>query len=144
MTVVLLQTIGLFHQKLDQRISSNVYHSMLIIVSHCMVMYIWIYSNPQYTDDLMHWLNFSHRRMGPSRYNQLTVNRRSLERVGKPRNYQTVQRDSPTYPTLWLIHRFFSVLFLSYLLDCYQSLHVLLPGLAPCITRQWKWHHLWG
>jgi hypothetical protein len=32
-TVVLLQTIGLFHQKADQRISSNVYHDMLVMAS---------------------------------------------------------------------------------------------------------------
>jgi len=31
--VVLLQTIGLFHQKFDQRVSSNVYHGMLVMVS---------------------------------------------------------------------------------------------------------------
>ncbi|KAF5377902.1 hypothetical protein D9615_006798 [Tricholomella constricta] len=32
LTVVLLQTIGLFHQKADQRISSNVYHGMLVMM----------------------------------------------------------------------------------------------------------------
>ncbi|KAG6853956.1 hypothetical protein C0991_012102 [Blastosporella zonata] len=32
LTVVLLQTIGLFHQKSDQRISSNVYHGMLVMM----------------------------------------------------------------------------------------------------------------
>ncbi|KXN83387.1 hypothetical protein AN958_01524 [Leucoagaricus sp. SymC.cos] len=30
--VVLLQTIGLFHQKADQRVSSNVYHGMLVMM----------------------------------------------------------------------------------------------------------------
>lgn len=33
MAVVLLQTIGLFHQQADQRVSSNVYHGMLVMVS---------------------------------------------------------------------------------------------------------------
>jgi hypothetical protein len=33
LTVALLQTIGLFHQKADQRVSSNVYHGMLVMVS---------------------------------------------------------------------------------------------------------------
>ncbi|KAG6843671.1 hypothetical protein H0H87_001793 [Tephrocybe sp. NHM501043] len=32
LTVVLLQTIGLFHQKADQRISANVYHGMLVVM----------------------------------------------------------------------------------------------------------------
>ncbi|KAG6887725.1 hypothetical protein C0995_013319 [Termitomyces sp. Mi166 len=32
LTLVLLQTIGLFHQKADQRISSNVYHGMLVMM----------------------------------------------------------------------------------------------------------------
>lgn len=33
LAVVLLQTIGLFHQKSDQRVSSNIYHGMLVTVS---------------------------------------------------------------------------------------------------------------
>ncbi|KAF7422889.1 hypothetical protein PC9H_011053 [Pleurotus ostreatus] len=32
MAVVLLQTIGLFHQQADQRVSSNVYHGMLVMM----------------------------------------------------------------------------------------------------------------
>jgi hypothetical protein len=32
LAVVLLQTIGLFHQRADQRASSNTYHSMLVMV----------------------------------------------------------------------------------------------------------------
>lgn len=31
--VVLLQTIGLFHQNADQRASSHIYHGMLVMVS---------------------------------------------------------------------------------------------------------------
>ena len=34
LAVVLLQTIGLFHQRADQRASSNTYHSMLVMVIH--------------------------------------------------------------------------------------------------------------
>jgi hypothetical protein len=33
LAVVLLQTIGLFHQDMDQRASSNIYHGMLVMVS---------------------------------------------------------------------------------------------------------------
>lgn len=35
--VVLLQTIGLFHPEADQRVSSNVYHGMLVMVCDCVV-----------------------------------------------------------------------------------------------------------
>ena len=33
LAVVLLQTIGLFHQKVEQRSHSNIYHGMLVMVS---------------------------------------------------------------------------------------------------------------
>lgn len=32
LTIVLLQNIGLFHQTTEQRVSSNVYHGMLVMV----------------------------------------------------------------------------------------------------------------
>jgi hypothetical protein len=32
LAVVLLQTIGLFHQDMDQRASSSIYHGMLVMV----------------------------------------------------------------------------------------------------------------
>jgi hypothetical protein len=34
LAVVLLQTIGLFHQQPNQRASSNTYHNMLAMVTH--------------------------------------------------------------------------------------------------------------
>lgn len=37
LAVVLLQTIGMFHQQLDQRVSSSIYHGMLVMVRNTLI-----------------------------------------------------------------------------------------------------------
>ncbi len=50
LAVVLLQTIGLFHQQVDQRVSSNVYHGMLVMVSYSSKFCACLFS-PSVIDD---------------------------------------------------------------------------------------------
>jgi len=42
MTLILLQTIGLFHQDPQQRASSNIYHGMLVLVTS-LLMFMVLY-----------------------------------------------------------------------------------------------------
>lgn len=65
--VVLLQTIGLFHQKADQRVSSHVYHGMLVMVCNSVTHNRLGSQPPCFLDDTSYWSHQSCGLMEPSR-----------------------------------------------------------------------------